>query len=144
MSNVPIQTLTASFSYEALALADVVVVDVQCDYIKDKLGDVIHGTTEMSALEGSFKVLGEKIRSDCLVLIETTVAPGTTEYVAYPIIKKAFERRGITTEPLIAHSYERVMPGREYVKSIRDFWRVCSGLNRESRERVTRFISPNT
>ena len=25
--------------------------------------------------------------------------------------------------PVLAHSYERVMPGREYVASIRDFWR---------------------
>jgi len=49
--------------------------------------------------------------------------------VVYPILKKAFEQRGIATEPLLAHSYERVMPGREYVASIRDFWRVCSGIN---------------
>ena len=44
-------------------------------------------------------------------------------------------------EPLLAHSYERVMPGRNYVSSIRDFWRVCSGINDASRERVRKFIS---
>lgn len=33
------------------------------------------------------------------------------------------------------------MPGREYVRSIRDFWRVCSGINPESKQRVTRFLS---
>ena len=32
---------------------------------------------------------------DALVLIETTVAPGTTEQVAYPIMKKVFKKRGI-------------------------------------------------
>ena len=36
-------TLTASFSYEALSLADVVVVDVQCDYVKNSLKDVSTG-----------------------------------------------------------------------------------------------------
>jgi len=34
-----------------------------------------------------------------------------------------------------------VMPGREYVKSIRNFWRVCSGVNKESEDRVVRFLS---
>jgi nucleotide sugar dehydrogenase len=33
------------------------------------------------------------------------------------------------------------MPGRNYVSSVRDFWRVCSGINNESRERVTSFLS---
>jgi nucleotide sugar dehydrogenase len=33
------------------------------------------------------------------------------------------------------------MPGKEYVRSIRDFWRVCSGMNEKSRDRVTRFLS---
>jgi UDP-N-acetyl-D-glucosamine dehydrogenase len=126
------QTLTASFAYEALGLADIVVVDVQCDYLKDRLGNVREGNVEIAALEDSLKVIGAHIRPDCLVLIETTVPPGTTEYVAYPLIKKAFAKRGITdVEPLLAHSYERVMPGRDYVKSIRDFWRVCSGINEQ-------------
>ncbi|MBN2417966.1 MAG: GDP-mannose dehydrogenase, partial [Deltaproteobacteria bacterium] len=44
-------------------------------------------------------------------------------------------------EPLLAHSYERVMPGKNYVSSVRDFWRVCSGINVESRKRVTQFLS---
>ncbi|MBN1627964.1 MAG: GDP-mannose dehydrogenase, partial [Deltaproteobacteria bacterium] len=86
-------------------------------------------------------IIGEKIDPKCLVLIETTVPPGTTEYVAYPHIKKAFKKRGIKEEPLLAHSYERVMPGKEYVKSIRDFWRVCSGINDNSREKVVKFLS---
>ncbi|MDD2603808.1 MAG: UDP binding domain-containing protein [Desulfobacteraceae bacterium] len=173
------KTLTASFSYDALALADIVVVDVQCDYSKNALGNVRDGHAEIKALEESLKVIGEKIAPHCLVLIETTVPPGTTEYVAYPILKKAFEARGLgkgqksedggqrskekpempadasdhrpppadlrpptsdPAEPLLAHSYERVMPGRHYVASIRDFWRVCSGVNPEAREKVVRFL----
>jgi UDP-N-acetyl-D-glucosamine dehydrogenase len=135
------KTLTATYTYEALCLADVIVVDVQCDYFKETLGNCRQGHAEIAALEESLKVLGEKIQPHCLVLIETTVPPGTTEYVAYPILKKAFEGRGITTEPLLAHSYERVMPGREYVASIRDFWRVCSGINEPAKEKVVKFLS---
>jgi nucleotide sugar dehydrogenase len=136
------KTLTATFTYDVLSLADVVVVDVQCDYQKDTLGDVVKGKADIGALEEALRIIGEKIGPDCMVLIETTVPPGTTEYVAYPIIRKAFERRGLKgREPLIAHSFERVMPGREYVSSIRDFWRVCSGINEESKKRVVRFLS---
>ncbi|MBW1772597.1 MAG: GDP-mannose dehydrogenase [Deltaproteobacteria bacterium] len=135
------KTLVATYTYEALRLADVLVVDVQCDFLKEDLGNLKSGFADISALEESFKIIGEYIEPQCLVLIETTVPPGATEYVAYPIVKKAFKKRGIQEEPLLAHSFERVMPGREYVKSVRDFWRVCSGLNDKSRERVVKFLS---
>ncbi len=135
------KTLVATFTYEVLKLADVVVVDVQCDYIKEELGNVRRGHTEMAALESSLEVIAENIPAEALVLIETTVAPGTTEQVAYPIMKKIFKKRGIESDPLLAHSYERVMPGRNYVASIRDFWRVCSGINDEAKERVVKFLN---
>jgi nucleotide sugar dehydrogenase len=135
------KTLTASFSYKALGLADVVVVDVQCDYIKNSLKDVSTGYVAMDDLEKSLEIIGEEISPHTLVLIETTVPPGTTEQVAYPLIKRAFRKRGIASDPLIAHSYERVMPGAEYVSSIRNFWRVCSGINEEARDRVVTFLS---
>ncbi len=135
------KTLMATYTYDVLKLADVVVVDVQCDYIKEELGNVRAGQTDMAALEASLGVIAEHIPPEALVLIETTVAPGTTEQVAYPIMKKAFRKRGIKTDPLLAHSYERVMPGRNYVASIRDFWRVCSGINEEAKKRVVKFLT---
>jgi nucleotide sugar dehydrogenase len=135
------KTLMATYTYEVLKLADIVVVDVQCDYIKEDLGNVRNGQTDMAALESSLGVIAENIPPSALVLIETTVAPGTTEQVAYPIMKKVFRKRGIESDPLLAHSYERVMPGRNYVASIRDFWRVCSGINEEAKERVVKFLN---
>lgn len=134
------KTLTATFNLDVLTLADIVVVDVQCDYLKNSLGNCRDGSAEMDALEASLGVIAEKISPNVLVLIETTVAPGTTEQIAYPIMKKIFERRGIASDPLLAHSYERVMPGRNYVASIRDFWRVCSGVNEEAKNKVTKFL----
>ncbi|MBN2170198.1 MAG: GDP-mannose dehydrogenase [Candidatus Krumholzibacteriota bacterium] len=134
------KTLIATYNADVLRLADVVVVDVQCDYLKEDLGRLATGRVEMEALEKSFVTIAERIPAGCLVLIETTVAPGTTEHVALPIMKEKFRERGIATVPLLAHSYERVMPGREYVRSIRDFWRVCSGVNAESRRRVEAFL----
>jgi nucleotide sugar dehydrogenase len=135
------KTLIATFTHEVLKLADVVVVDVQCDYIKEDLGNVRTGQTDMVALEASIGVIAENIPHNALILIETTVAPGTTEQVVYPIMKKIFKKRGIESDPLLAHSYERVMPGRHYVASIRDYWRVCSGINEEAKERVVKFLN---
>ncbi|MBN1338733.1 MAG: hypothetical protein JXA03_05380 [Bacteroidales bacterium] len=134
------KTLIATYNSDCLQLADCVVVDVQCDYTKFELGNMRTGEADMAALEATMKTIGEKIPPHCLVLIETTVAPGTTEFVAWPILKKAFAKRGLTEVPLLSHSFERVMPGKEYVSSIRDFWRVCSGCNTEARERVEKFL----
>jgi nucleotide sugar dehydrogenase len=134
------ETLTATYNNECLKFADVVVVDIQCDYVKCELGNVRTGETDMAALESSMKTIGENIRPDCLVLIETTVAPGTTEFVALPLLRKAFYKRGIDSTPLLAHSYERVMPGKDYVASVRDFWRVCAGCTEEARGKVEKFL----
>jgi nucleotide sugar dehydrogenase len=135
------KTLMATYTYDALSLADVIVVDVQCDYIKGSLGDVANGYADIKALEESLAIIAEKMRPEALVLIETTVPPGTTEQVAYPAMKKIFKKRGLNTEPLLAHSYERVMPGKTYVDSIRNFWRVCSGINDAARDKVVRFLN---
>ena len=135
------KTLVATYNSDCLKLADCVVVDVQCDYTKHELGNMRAGEAEMNALEATMRTIGEKIEPNCLTLIETTVAPGTTEFVAYPIMKKAFKARGIDAEPVLAHSFERVMPGRQYVSSIRDFWRVCAGCNDTARQRVAKFLN---
>ncbi|MEZ4599312.1 MAG: UDP binding domain-containing protein [Syntrophotaleaceae bacterium] len=135
------KNLVATYTYDVLKLADVVVVDIQCDFVKRDLGNLRSGYADISALEECFAIIGEKIPPGCLVLIETTVPPGTTEYVAYPALKKAFRHRGIADEPQLAHSYERVMPGKEYVRSVRDFWRVCSGINPVSRQRIEKFLT---
>ncbi len=136
-----LKTLTATYNSECLRLADCVIVDVQCDYTKSDLGNLRSGEVEMAALEATLRTIGERIPARCLVLIETTVAPGTTEFVALPILKRAFAARGLSAEPLLAHSFERVMPGRQYVASIRDFWRVCAGCSEESRQRVEIFLN---
>ncbi len=134
------ETLVATYDSNCLQFADYVVVDVQCDYSKNDLGNMRTGEVEMAALEATVQTIGEKIPASALTLIETTVAPGTTEFVAWPIMKKAFAKRGMKETPLLSHTFERVMPGKEYVSSIRDFWRVCSGCNDEARDRVEKFL----
>ena len=60
------KTLIATFTYDALKLADVVVVDVQCDYLKESLGNVRDGRADMKALEESFEIIAQNINPQTL------------------------------------------------------------------------------
>jgi UDP-N-acetyl-D-glucosamine dehydrogenase len=56
--------------------------------------------------------------------------------------EEGLRRTAASSDAAAGHSFERVMPGREYVSSsIRDFWRVCSGCNPEARQRVVKFLT---
>ena len=126
------------------SLVDVVVVDIQLDATKPSFGEAEKGYCDLMAFREGIRTLGQHIRPDCLVLVETTVPPGTCEKVVKPILEEEFTKRGIdiaANPPLVAHSYERVMPGAKYVASIRDFWRVFSGVNEKSIELCREFLS---
>ena len=63
-----------------------------------------------------------------LIIVETTVPPGTCERVVKPVVAECMRSRNLPEDAIgIAHSYERVMPGKEYYNSIVNFWRVFSG-----------------
>jgi len=136
--------LTATAHPWAIEMADIIVVDVQCDYRKNELGDCRDGEANLAPFENAMRLVGRRMARDALVLVETTVPPGTTEYVAWPILKKEFEKRPLAwqkTTPLLAHSYERVMPGRDYVASIRDYWRVVAGCTTEATAQTVSFLT---
>ncbi|MBC8525691.1 MAG: nucleotide sugar dehydrogenase [Candidatus Cloacimonetes bacterium] len=138
------KTLRATWNEFAYKLADVIVVDIQLDAIKPDFGRASTGYCNLSAFREGMRTIGRSISPECLVLIETTVPPGTCEKVVKPIIEKEFKKRGIDTTknpPLIAHSYERVMPGRNYVSSIRNFCRTFSGIDKKSEELAREFLS---
>ncbi len=138
------KTLRATSEEFVYTLADVVVVDIQLDATKPAFGEAEKGYCDLTHFRDGMRTLGQLIQPHCMVLVETTVPPGTCEKVVKPILEEEFTKRGIDIEknpPLIAHSYERVMPGSKYVSSIRDFWRVFSGVNPKSIELCHEFLS---
>ena len=53
--------------------------------------------------------MGQHCDPNALVLLETTVPPGTTELAVWPILKEELERRGLDWNGLaLGYSYERV------------------------------------
>ncbi len=131
----------ATWEDSVYEMADVVVVDIQLDATKPAFGEAEKGYCDLSAFREGIRMLGRYIKPECLILVETTVPPGTCEKVVKPIIEEEFKKRGITQPALIAHSYERVMPGAKYVASIRDFWRVYSGVNQKSIDMCRAFLT---
>lgn len=134
----------ATWVDEVLSLADVVVVDVQCDVVKPEFGNAESATVEIEACKAAIQTIGKYIQPKTLVMIETTVPPGFCEYIAKPILEKEFSKRGINLKknPVrLSHSYERVMPGKDYWDSIVNFPRVYSGINEISGELAGKFLS---
>ena len=96
---------------------------------------------DLELFKAAMHTLGRQIKQGTLVIVETTVPPGTCEKIVYPIISEEFSKRNIDQrEIFIAHSYERVMSGENYFDSIVNFWRVYSGINEDSADKCQEFL----
>lgn len=130
--------LEATYDAEAFARASVVVVDVHCD-----VGQ-LHGEPrlEMDGLRKAIRTIGERVAPGTLVIVETTVPPGTCERIVAPELERCAKARGMEADVfLLAHSYERVMPGEGYFDSIVRFWRVFSGHTPAAGDACEAFLS---
>lgn len=122
---------------EAYALAEVVVVDVNLDVRKDACGAHV----ELGGFEAAIRAVGRRMRPEALVLVESTVPPGTCTRVVEPALREALRARGVDAKPLVAHSYERVMPGPGYFASITRMFRVYAANGDAAAQRAARFLA---
>ena len=128
----------ATTDKEYFALADIVVVDINLDIEYDESENPL---LNMKPFKAAIETLATRIKPGTLIVVETTVPPGTCEHIVFPIVKQCFEERNLNeSDILIAHSYERVMPGKDYFNSIVNFWRVYSGINDASAEACEDFL----
>lgn len=130
--------LWATSDSEYFQYADIVVVDINLDV---QFTDSHEPKLDMTLFKEAIHTLGSQIKPDTLIIVETTVPPGTCEKIVHPILREDFKKRDIDPRRvLIAHSYERVMPGENYFNSIVNFWRVYSGINEESAHQCRDFL----
>lgn len=130
--------LVATSDAQAYEIADIVIVDVNCDVVSDEG----RSRVRLEGFVAAIQVLAQRIRPGTLVIVETTVPPGTCEKVVVPEIQRVFRERGLPEDAfLLAHSYERVMPGRDYFDSIVNFWRVYSGYTEAAADACAEFLS---
>lgn len=136
--------LLATYDTYAFSKADVIIVDINLDVQKKDLhiftNDEISYSVDLAGFKSAMESIGDMCKQDALILIETTVPPGTS-LLANDIIKKSLKKRGIPSDKIkIGHSYERVMPGPNYIDSIQNFYRVYSGINTYSADNVEKFL----
>ena len=134
----------ATTDINAYRYADIIIIDINLDVQKLSNTDMSLNSfdVDMSAFERAISTIGSNCKEDVLVIVETTIPPGTCKNLLYPILCNEFDKRNINKKLLkVAHSYERVMPGPEYINSIREFPRVYSGINDSSADAAEVFLS---
>ena len=117
--------------------ADIVLVSTNCD-LELKSGQK---KINLKSFSSGITTLAEFVKEDVLIIIESTVPPGTCKKIIFPIFKKSFKERLLNINKLsLAHSYERVMPGEKYFDSIINYWRVFAGINKTSSLKCKTFL----
>ena len=107
--------------------ADAILIDVQTPTDTERI-------PRYESLKEVSVDVGRYMRSGALVVIESTVAPGTTEHVVRPILEKQSGMKA-GKDFYLAFCYERVMVGR-LIKNIVDLPRIVGGIDEESTRRA--------
>ena len=133
----------ASFDAYAYSKADVIVVDINLDVQKKsaKNKDLEGYEVDLTPFRKAIEAIGAQCKEDALVLVETTVPPGTAQKIVRPLLEEALSKRGLPVDKIkVGHSYERVMPGPKYIDSIQNFYRVFAGTDEKSAVAVETFL----
>lgn len=130
--------LRASTNQNEYSQADIIVVDVHLDipYLEDE------PQLSFKSFVEAIRAIGQSVSAETLILIETTVPPGTCEKIIIPTLCDELKKRKIDPDSVyVAHSYERVMPGERYLESITDYWRVFAGHTKKAGDLCEEFLT---
>jgi UDP-N-acetyl-D-mannosaminuronic acid dehydrogenase len=124
---------TSDFS--KIADLDAVTLSIQTPF-KNK-DDLI---PDFSALNEGIRNVGRYLKPGMLVVLESTITPGTTTGPARDALE---EESGLVagTDFALAHAPERVMVGR-LLRNIREHDRIVGGIDAASMARATELYSP--
>ena len=133
----------ATYDPYAYSMADYIIIDINLDVQKETSprGELLNYDVDLTNFGKAIKVIGDNCKEDILILVETTVPPGTCKKVVKPILEKSLLERNLNPNKFkLGHSYERVMPGPNYIDSIKNFYRVFSGINNNSALETEKFL----
>lgn len=106
--------------------SDVFIIAVPTPINKDK-------TADMSYVRSAAESIVPCLREGNIVILESTSPPGTVENLLVPILGKSGLKIG--EQILVAHSPERVLPGRILIELVENN-RIIGGINQASCEAV--------
>ncbi|MHA1214263.1 MAG: nucleotide sugar dehydrogenase [Candidatus Hodarchaeales archaeon] len=120
-------TFSVTDDTSVIAKADYILIDVQTPTDSSNI-------PRYESLREVSSQAGKHLQKGSTVIIESTVAPGTTENVVKPILE---EKSGMKAgeDFYLAFSYERVMPGK-LLEFIVNMPRVVGGITPESTEKA--------
>jgi len=117
---------------EILSESDVILIDVQTPTDEQHIPQY-HSLKQVS------EQIGQRIKKGTLVVVESTVAPGTTQNVVQKIIEEHSGFKGGVDFDL-AFAYERVMPGK-LINNIVNLPRIVGGITPRGAERAVEIYS---
>ncbi len=112
--------INPSKSIDAICSSNIIFISVAFDFKEDG--------NNFDNLRHLIKNIKRYAMLDCLVVLETTVPPGTSEKIILPLLIKLINEEKIG----YVYSYERVMPGPNYLKSLEQLPKVYAGINQDS------------
>ena len=119
---------------ENIKNANIIIISINFE-IKKNIKD-------FNILKQLIRNIGNRIKKKTLILFETTVPPGTCEKMLIPELEKTLHKRRIKIDEInFSYSFERVMPGKNYLNSITSNYRCYSGHNNLSKYRCRNFLS---
>jgi UDP-N-acetyl-D-mannosaminuronic acid dehydrogenase len=120
-------TFRVTDDYNECRDADVILIDVQTPTDKNNV-------PRYESLKEVSHTIGKIIPKDVLIVIESTVAPGTTEFIVKPILEKESNMKA-GVDFSLAFSYERVMVGR-LLHNIKNYPRIIGGIDEKSTKKA--------
>jgi len=121
---------SATTDSSCLRQADVVVICVPTPLSAD-------GGPDLGAVISATRSVSENLKSGCLVILESTTYPGTTEEVVLPILEKSGLKLG---EFGLAFSPERIDPGN-HLFGMANTPKVVGGVDSKSGDSAVSFYS---
>jgi UDP-N-acetyl-D-mannosaminuronic acid dehydrogenase len=115
--------------FTEIAGLDAVTLSIQTPFLSKK--DLL---PDFSALTDGIRIVGQHLSPGMLVVLESTVTPGTTVTLAKEILERQSGLKA-GTDFALAHAPERVMAGR-LLRNIREHDRVVGGIDEVSTQRA--------
>ncbi|TRZ92421.1 MAG: nucleotide sugar dehydrogenase [Methanosarcinales archaeon] len=125
----------ATSNFSRIGEVDAVTLAIQTPF-----KDNVSLEPDFSALEEGLRQTGKYLKKGMLVVLESTITPGTTKGFAANILN---EESGLVAgeDYALAHAPERVMVGR-LIRNIQEHDRIVGGINDVSTQRAVELYKP--
>jgi UDP-N-acetyl-D-mannosaminuronic acid dehydrogenase len=114
-------TFKATTNPEDLSVADVITINVETPVEANHV-------PQYAALQSACRSLAQVIKPGAMVIVESTISPGTSQNTVLPIFEKAGKK--LNQDFYLGVCPERVMPGK-LILNLRTMSRVCGGSTLE-------------